>query len=470
MNGQNIRIRLKAFDHRILDASTREIVSTAKRTGAQVRGPIPLPTRIERFTVLRLPHIDKKSREQFEMRTHSVFSISWTPPRRRLTPDEARSRCWCGRGNKLLPWAWSSVDTPRGYAHALRRHCTESRDDPHLHGCRRTCPGHGSEGRQLSGCCPLDHGKNGYTALQVGVGKAKVKNVEGRGGRRLFKSSRSAAMEFRVSEDAVIPVGAEITADHFIAGQFVDVTGIMTGKGFAGGMKRWNFGGLRATHGVSVSHRSIGSTGGRQDPGKTFKNKKMPGHLGVERVTTQNLRGVDRRRARSDPRRRRRSRRCRRLDLRPRRGEAQAAEGSADARLVPHGQRRCAGRPAEQAQEENVMKLDVTTQEGAKAGSVDRTRPSSVSSRAPTCSLVASAGSSQSARPVRTPSRIVRISTGRRRSTSRRAPVAPAMAPRALPSSGVVVVPSARRFAAMLTICPRRFAPCPEACALSKAK
>src|SRR5215207_9804950 len=128
--------------------------------------------------------------------------------------------------------------------------------------------------------------KNGYTALQVGVGKAKVKNVSkaerGRFAVAQVEPKRKLA-EFRVSEDAVIPVGAEITADHFIAGQFVDVTGITTGKGFAGGMKRWNFGGLRATHGVSVSHRSIGSTGGRQDPGKTFKNKKMPGHLGVER-------------------------------------------------------------------------------------------------------------------------------------------------------------------------------------------
>ena len=137
--------------------------------------------------------------------------------------------------------------------------------------------------------------KNGYTALQVGVGKAKVKNVSkaerGRFAVANVEPKRKIA-EFRVSEDAVIPVGAEITADHFIAGQFVDVTGTTTGKGFAGGMKRWNFGGLRATHGVSVSHRSIGSTGGRQDPGKTFKNKKMPGHLGAERVTTQNLRVV----------------------------------------------------------------------------------------------------------------------------------------------------------------------------------
>ena len=95
--------------------------------------------------------------------------------------------------------------------------------------------------------------------------------------------------EFRVDDDALIPVGAEITADHFVVGQYVDVTGTSTGKGFAGGMKRWNFAGLRASHGVSISHRSIGSTGGRQDPGKTFKNKKMPGHLGVDRVTTLNL-------------------------------------------------------------------------------------------------------------------------------------------------------------------------------------
>src|ERR671910_901012 len=137
--------------------------------------------------------------------------------------------------------------------------------------------------------------KNGYTALQLGVGKAKVKNVSAaeRGRFAVAKvEPKKKLAEFRVSDDAVIPVGAEITADHFVPGQFVDVTGTSIGKGFAGGMKRWNFGGLRASHGVSISHRSIGSTGGRQDPGKTFKNKKMPGHLGVERVTTQNLRVV----------------------------------------------------------------------------------------------------------------------------------------------------------------------------------
>src|SRR6202030_2355259 len=137
--------------------------------------------------------------------------------------------------------------------------------------------------------------KNGYTAVQLGIGKAKVKNVS-RAERGHFAVAnvepKRKVAEFRVAPDALIPVGAEITADHFVPGQFVDVTGTTTGKGFAGGMKRWNFGGLRASHGVSISHRSLGSTGGRQDPGKTFKNKKMAGHLGVERVTTLNLKVV----------------------------------------------------------------------------------------------------------------------------------------------------------------------------------
>ena len=135
--------------------------------------------------------------------------------------------------------------------------------------------------------------KNGYVALQLGAGARKVKNVvkAQRGHFAVAKvEPKRKVAEFRVSEDSVIPVGAEITADHFVVGQFVDVTGTSIGKGFAGPMKRWNFAGLRATHGVSISHRSIGSTGGRQDPGKTFKNKKMPGHLGVDRVTTLNLR------------------------------------------------------------------------------------------------------------------------------------------------------------------------------------
>jgi large subunit ribosomal protein L3 len=137
--------------------------------------------------------------------------------------------------------------------------------------------------------------KDGYTALQLGVGKAKVKNVSKPQRGHFAKSKvepKAKLAEFRVSEDALVPVGAEITADHFIAGQYVDVVGTSIGKGYAGGMKRHNFGGLRATHGVSISHRSLGSTGQRQSPGKTFKNKKMAGHLGAERVTTQSLQVV----------------------------------------------------------------------------------------------------------------------------------------------------------------------------------
>ena len=151
---------------------------------------------------------------------------------------------------------------------------------------------------KLAGCQVVGHrtkDKNGYVSLQLGAGSRKVKNVSKaeRGHFAVAKvEPKRKVVEFRVSDDAVLPVGAEITADHFVVGQFVDVTGTSTGKGFAGGMKRWNFGGLRASHGVSISHRSIGSTGGRQDPGKTFKNKKMPGHMGVERVTTLNLKVV----------------------------------------------------------------------------------------------------------------------------------------------------------------------------------
>jgi large subunit ribosomal protein L3 len=137
--------------------------------------------------------------------------------------------------------------------------------------------------------------KDGYTAVQLGVGKAKVKNVtkpmRGHYAKAKLEPKRKL-VEFRVAPDAVLEVGAELSVQHFIVGQFVDVVGTSIGKGFAGGMKRWNFGGLRATHGVSVSHRSLGSTGNRQDPGRTFKNKKMAGHMGAERVTTQNLKVV----------------------------------------------------------------------------------------------------------------------------------------------------------------------------------
>ena len=134
--------------------------------------------------------------------------------------------------------------------------------------------------------------KNGYTALQLGAGAAKVKNVSKpmRGHFAVAKvEPKRKLAEFRVSEDNMVDVGAEFTADHFVPGQKVDVTGTSIGKGFAGAMKRHNFGGLRASHGVSISHRSHGSTGQCQDPGKVFKGKKMAGHMGATRVTTQNV-------------------------------------------------------------------------------------------------------------------------------------------------------------------------------------
>jgi len=134
--------------------------------------------------------------------------------------------------------------------------------------------------------------RDGYTAVQLGAGVAKAKNVakpqRGHFGKAQVEPKAYVA-EFRVTEDNLLDVGAELSADHFVAGQLVDIQGRTQGKGFAGGMKRWNFGGLRATHGVSVSHRSLGSTGNRQDPGRVFKNKKMAGHMGDKNRTQQNL-------------------------------------------------------------------------------------------------------------------------------------------------------------------------------------
>jgi len=134
--------------------------------------------------------------------------------------------------------------------------------------------------------------KDGYDAVQLGFGLAKPKNVSKPNKGHFAKAGVEAPLkvvEFRVGSDAALEVGAKLSANHFVKGQIVDVTGTSKGKGFAGAMKRWNFAGLEASPGVSISHRSHGSTGNRQDPGKTFKNKKMAGHLGVERITTQNL-------------------------------------------------------------------------------------------------------------------------------------------------------------------------------------
>jgi large subunit ribosomal protein L3 len=134
--------------------------------------------------------------------------------------------------------------------------------------------------------------KNGYTAVQLGAGTRKLSRTS-KAERQNFVIAQSEpkrkVQEFRVSPENLIEIGAEITANHFVEGQLVDVSGMNQGKGFQGAMKRWNFSGLRASHGVSVTHRSLGSTGQRQDPGKVFKGKKMAGHMGDERTTTQNL-------------------------------------------------------------------------------------------------------------------------------------------------------------------------------------
>ncbi len=140
--------------------------------------------------------------------------------------------------------------------------------------------------------------KDGYVAVQLGAGKAKVKRTSKQNRGHFAKAKvepKKKLAEFRVSNENILEVGAELGANHFVAGQYVDVCATSKGKGFAGAMKRHNFGGLRASHGVSVSHRSHGSTGQCQEPGKVFKGKKMAGHMGAERVTTQNLEivGVD---------------------------------------------------------------------------------------------------------------------------------------------------------------------------------
>ena len=137
--------------------------------------------------------------------------------------------------------------------------------------------------------------KDGYVAVQLGAGSAKAKRTS-QAMRGHFAAAKvepkRKVVEFRVSEENLIPVGEELVANHYFEGQYVDVSGVSIGKGFQGAMKRHNFGGLRATHGVSISHRSHGSTGQCQDPGKVFKGKKMAGHMGAARVTTQNLQVV----------------------------------------------------------------------------------------------------------------------------------------------------------------------------------
>ena len=150
------------------------------------------------------------------------------------------------------------------------------------------------EGCQVVGARSVE--KDGYFAVRLGAGSRKAKNVNKPQRGEFAKAQvepKARVAEFRVAdENGLLPVGATISAEHFVAGQLVDISGNTQGKGFAGGMKRWGFGGMRATHGVSISHRALGSTGQRQDPGKVFKNKKMAGHMGDRQRTQQNLQVV----------------------------------------------------------------------------------------------------------------------------------------------------------------------------------
>lgn len=152
---------------------------------------------------------------------------------------------------------------------------------------------------KLDDCVVVDHkthAKNGYNALVLGAKNTLLSKIN-KPTRHVFVNSKIEPKyllkEFRISENSFIDIGSQLDANHFVVGQLVDVSGATIGKGFAGGMKRWNFAGLEASHGVSISHRSHGSTGGRQDPGRVFKNKKMAGHMGTNRVTIQNLKIVD---------------------------------------------------------------------------------------------------------------------------------------------------------------------------------
>jgi 50S ribosomal protein uL3 len=289
MQSQNIRIRLKAFDYRVLDASTQEIVNTAKRTGAQVRGPDPAaeqdrevhrsawPARRQEVArPVRDPHAQASARHRR------------SDPADRGRADEARPRRRRGRRDQGLREGKEHV---RSGVIAKKLGMTRLFMED-----GKQVPVTVLQLDKLQVVAQRTAEKDGYTAVQLGAGTAKAKRTSSQAMRGHFAAAKvepkRKIAEFRVDPENLIDVGEEITADHYFEGQFVDVSGTSIGKGFAGAMKRHNFGGLRASHGVSISHRSHGSTGQCQDPGKVFKGKKMAGHMGAARVTTQNLQVV----------------------------------------------------------------------------------------------------------------------------------------------------------------------------------
>ena len=280
MEKQNIRIKLRAYDNKVLDQSTEEIVNTVKRTGANIKGPIPLPTKIERYTVLRSPHIDKKSREQFETRTHKRLIDIIEP-----TPQTVE--------------ALMKLDLASGVDVEIKNLMIEIGLIGKKIGMTREFYKSGQsvpvtvikfdKGRVIQ---LLSKEKNGYNAVQIGFGKIKnsklSKQMKGYFAKKNTEPKK-VLKEFRVKSLENFKEGNEIGIEIFKDTKFVDIKSKTIGKGFAGAMKRHNFAGLRASHGVSISHRAHGSTGQNQDPGKVFKNKKMAGHMGDKIRTMQNI-------------------------------------------------------------------------------------------------------------------------------------------------------------------------------------
>ncbi|KAG1648384.1 50S ribosomal protein L3 [Nymphon striatum] len=247
MAAQKIRIRLKAFDYRLIDQSAQEIVETAKRTGAVVKGPVPLPTRKERFDILRSPHVNKKS---FEIRTHQRLMDIVDPTDK--TVD-----------------ALMKLDLPAGVDVEIKFL--------------------GLIGRKVGMTRVFAEDGNSIpvTVLEVKPNRVtQIKTVEADG----YNGLQVAFGERRASRINKALTGHYAKASElFEAGQLVDVTGTSIGKGFAGGIKRHHFKSGRATHGNSKAHNKIGSQGMAQDPGRVFPGKRMAGHLGDAKVTTQNL-------------------------------------------------------------------------------------------------------------------------------------------------------------------------------------
>ena len=280
MDKQNIRIHLRAYDNKILDLSTEEIVNTAKRTGAQVKGPIPLPTKIEKYTVLRSPHINKKSRDQFESRTHKRLIDIIEP-----TPQtvEALMKLDLASGVDIeIQKSHMSLGLLGVKIGMTREFLANGQSVP-------VTVIKVEKGRVLD---VITKETRGYSAVKIGFFSIKNSKLTNQMKGYFTKKNtepKKVLKEFRLDKTEEFKEGNEVGLEILKDIKFVDVRSKTIGKGFAGVMKRWNFGGLRASHGVSVSHRSHGSTGQRQDPGKVFKGKKMAGHMGDKFRTLLNL-------------------------------------------------------------------------------------------------------------------------------------------------------------------------------------